>query len=183
MTGCFQVRPAEPTELTFFPSPPFYPPNFYRFALHQRQSFSLYSTDIQKRGGGFITSFHPPFNRARGVRVKKINRVVIPGLTMTKPSSSPCSKQLRSPCRIAFCSGNTFLRDDPSYLITLERTRRRTKETVKRGGLTLSCFPFHFSSQIPFASCGTGEYPSPSFPQEWHSRFYPSSPTFHANSA
>lgn len=46
LTGCFQVRPAEPTELTFFPpSPSFYPPNFYRFALHERQSFSLYSID------------------------------------------------------------------------------------------------------------------------------------------
>lgn len=78
--------------------------------------------------------------------------------------SPPCSKQLRSPCRIAFCSGNTFLRDDPSYLITLERTRHRTKETgrerERKGNVALPSVPLFLANS--FSSCGRGEYPFPS---------------------
>lgn len=149
LTGCFQVRPAEPTELTFFPSPPFYPPNFYRFALHERQSFSLYSIDVYvyRREALLLCCTL----RLIGLEaVKKINRVVIPWLTMTKPSP-PCSgsKQLRSPCRIAFCSGYTFLRDDPSYLITLERTRRGTKETERgEGNVILLSVPLFLANSF-----------------------------------
>lgn len=160
LTGCFQVRPAEPTELTFFPSPPFYPPNFYRFALHERQSFSLYSIDVcvYRREALLLCCTL----RLIGLEaVKKINRVVIPWLTMTKPSP-PCSgsKQLRSPCRIAFCSGYTFLRDDPSYLITLERTRRGTKETERdEGNVILLSVPLFLANS--FRKLRDRGYPPP----------------------
>lgn len=107
----------------------------------------MYDTYTQGRRGGFITSLHP--RRLIGLegRKKKINRVVIPWLTMTRAFPYPLRNSFALRVESRFVRATHSSGDDPPYLITLERTRNERRKERRRG--TLSRFPFHFSSPIP----------------------------------
>lgn len=111
----------------------------------------LYSIDVRHIYTGekrrlyyFVAS--SPFNRPRGPK-KKINRVVIPWLTMTRAFPYPLRNSFALRVESRFVRATHSSGDDPPYLITLERTRNERRKERRRG--TLSRFPFHFSSPIP----------------------------------
>lgn len=100
---------------------------------------------------------HPPFNRPRGV--KKINRVVIPWLTMTRafPYPVPLRNSFALRVESRFVRATHSSGDDPLYLITLERNGGK-KQREKKGNVVSLSVPLFLANS--FSNRGGESLPS-----------------------